>query len=251
MPDRIGAFLAANEKLSSIGVNITRVSYNKAIDTHTLFLEIDGEESLLIKAEEILTSLGYIKKESAKASVILLEFHLKDEPNRLHPILVLIQTFNFNISYMSSQQNETGYQDFKIGIYVEDETNVSSFLENASRVCPVKVLHYDKSEKILDNTVFYLSFAETLAEKMKLNEKEKEGLLVASKRREKLFGFGKCAFVPFRFQKQGMCVDGFVIADTGDIHTQRRKALAGFQKSANMVWHGSDIRLSQRSHLVL
>ena len=123
MPDRIGAFLAANEKLSSIGVNITRVSYNKAIDTHTLFLEIDGEESLLIKAEEILTSLGYIKKESAKASVILLEFHLKDEPNRLHPILVLIQTFNFNISYMSSQQNETGYQDFKIGIYVEDETN--------------------------------------------------------------------------------------------------------------------------------
>ena len=180
MPDRIGAFLAANEKLSSIGVNITRVSYNKAIDTHTLFLEIDGEESLLIKAEEILTSLGYIKKESGKASVILLEFHLKDEPNRLHPILVLIQTFNFNISYMSSQQNETGYQDFKIGIYVEDETNVSSFLENASRVCPVKVLHYDKSEKILDNTVFYLSFAETLAEKMKLNEKEKEGLLVAS-----------------------------------------------------------------------
>ena len=180
MPDRIGAFLAANEKLSAIGVNITRVSYNKAIDTHTLFLEIEGEEKLLSEAETILTSLGYLKNDAAKAGVILLEFHLKDEPNRLYPILVLIQKFNFNISYMSSQENESGYQDFKIGIYVEDETTVSSFLENASRVCPVKVLHYDKSEKILDNTVFYLSFAETLAEKMKLNEKEKEGLLVST-----------------------------------------------------------------------
>ena len=63
MPDQIGAFLTADEKLSAIGVNITRVSYNKAIDTHTLFLEIDGEESLLIQAEQILTELGYLQKE--------------------------------------------------------------------------------------------------------------------------------------------------------------------------------------------
>lgn len=180
MPDQIGAFLAANEKLSEIGVNITRVSYNKAIDTHTLFLEIDGEEALVAKAEEILASLGYLQNEITKAGVILLEFHLKDEPNRLHPILVLIQTYRFNISYISSQQNQSGYQDFKIGIYVEDESRISAFLQDASSVCPVRVLHYDKSEKILDNTVFYLSFAETLAEKMKLNAKEKEGLLVAS-----------------------------------------------------------------------
>lgn len=182
LPDQIGAFLTASEKLSAIGVNITRVSYNKAIDTHTLFLEIEGEEALLIKAEEILSSLGYLQNESGTGSVILLEFHLKDEPNRLYPILVLIREFNFNISYMSSQQNESGYQDFKIGIYVEDQNRVSAFLEKASLVCPVKILNYDRSEKILDNTVFYLSFSETLAEKMKLNEKEKEGLLVASNR---------------------------------------------------------------------
>lgn len=180
MPDQIGAFLAADEKLSAIGVNITRVSYNKAIDTHTLFLEIEGEESHLIEAEKALTELGYLQKEGKAASVLLLEFHLKDEPNRLYPVLVLIRKFSFSISYMSSQQNKSGYQDFKIGIYVDDQTRVSAFLERASRICPVRILNYDKNEKILDNTVFYLSFAETLAEKMKLNEKEKEGLLVAS-----------------------------------------------------------------------
>ena len=182
LPDQIGAFLTASEQLSAIGVNITRVSYNKAIDTHTLFLEIEGEEALLGKAETTLSSLGYLQNEAKTGSVILLEFHLKDEPNRLYPILVLIREFNFNISYMSSQQNESGYQDFKIGIFVDDENRVSAFLEKASLVCPVKILNYDKSEKILDNTVFYLSFAETLADKMKLNKKEKEGLLVSSNR---------------------------------------------------------------------
>lgn len=180
LPDRIGSFLNASEQLSAIDVNITRVSYNKAIDTHTLFLEIEGDEALLAKAENILSSLGYLQNETKAGSVILLEFHLKDEPNRLYPILVLIREFKFNISYMSSQQNRSGYQDFKIGIYVEDQNQVSAFLEKASIICPVKILNYDKSEKILDNTVFYLSFSETLAEKMKLNEKEKEGLLVAS-----------------------------------------------------------------------
>ena len=180
LPDQIGAFLIASEQLSTTGVNITRVSYNKAIDTHTLFLEIEGEEANLAKAEAVLSSLGYLQNETKSGSVILLEFHLKDEPNRLYPIIVLIRDFNFNISYMSSQQNESGYQDFKIGIYVEDQNKVSAFLDRATRICPVKILNYDKSEKVLDNTVFYLSFAETLAEKMKLNEKEKEGLLVSS-----------------------------------------------------------------------
>ena len=54
MPDRIGAFLTADQALSSIGVNITRVSYNKAIDTHTLFLEAEGDESALAEAEKLI-----------------------------------------------------------------------------------------------------------------------------------------------------------------------------------------------------
>ena len=44
MPDDIGAFLKASECFASLGVNITRVSYNKAIDSHTLFIDADGDK---------------------------------------------------------------------------------------------------------------------------------------------------------------------------------------------------------------
>ena len=47
LPDRAGAFLRASEVISSLGLNITRVSYNKSIDAHMLFIEAEGEEAVL------------------------------------------------------------------------------------------------------------------------------------------------------------------------------------------------------------
>ena len=41
MPNRIGAFLKASKCFSALGINITRVSYNKAVDSHTLFIDAE------------------------------------------------------------------------------------------------------------------------------------------------------------------------------------------------------------------
>ena len=42
MPDRVGAFLKASRCIAGAGANITRVSYNKAVDMHILFIEVEG-----------------------------------------------------------------------------------------------------------------------------------------------------------------------------------------------------------------
>ena len=51
MPDHIGAFLKASECFARLGVNITRVSYNKAIDSHMLFIDAEGTEEQLEEAD--------------------------------------------------------------------------------------------------------------------------------------------------------------------------------------------------------
>ncbi|MBQ6810187.1 MAG: Zn-dependent hydrolase, partial [Firmicutes bacterium] len=76
MPDRIGAFLQADQCLAKLGLNITRVSYNKALDKHTLFIEAEGGEDQLNKAAEELTAMGYLNKNAAFGDVILVEFKL-------------------------------------------------------------------------------------------------------------------------------------------------------------------------------
>jgi glyoxylase-like metal-dependent hydrolase (beta-lactamase superfamily II) len=180
MPDREGAFLKANECITALGLNITRVSYNKAVDAHMLFLEVEGEEALLAEAERQLEEIGYLRSAQAPGSVLLLEFRMADKPGSLQPVVRLIDRYGFNISYISSRENGSGYQDFKMGLFVTAEGDVSRFLEEAALLCPVRILDYDKSERVLDNTVFYLNFTAEISEKMGLNEEEQARLMVHS-----------------------------------------------------------------------
>ena len=115
MPDDIGAFLKASRLFSELGINITRVSYNKAIDSHTLFIDAMGTEEQLKKADIELEKIGYLQNNNSKTSIVLLEFCLKDVPGSVTDVLTLIDRFNFNISYISSQENGTNYQYFKMG----------------------------------------------------------------------------------------------------------------------------------------
>ena len=180
MPDRIGAFLKADRCLTRLGLNITRVSYNKAVDAHMLFIEVDGTEEQLCSAESELKRLGYLTGADSLGGVILIEFRLRDEPGALLPILELIDDYDLNISYISSQENGTHHQYFKMGLYVENGREISDFMNRASLLCRLKVIEYKGSEKILDNTVFYLSFANDIAEKMDLDEPKKNELIVSS-----------------------------------------------------------------------
>ena len=59
MPNHIGAFLKASKCFSELGINITRVSYNKAVDSHTLFIEVDGEKTRLDQANKKLKRYIY------------------------------------------------------------------------------------------------------------------------------------------------------------------------------------------------
>ncbi|MBR2505747.1 MAG: Zn-dependent hydrolase, partial [Bacilli bacterium] len=149
MPDHIGAFLKASECFSSLGINITRVNYNKAIDSHILFIDADGTEEQLKKADLELEKIGYLGNDNSnKTSVVLLEFCLKDVPGSVTDILKLISEFNFNISYISSQENGTDYQYFKMGLYVNDYDRIAEFLKEAEKLCKVRVINYNSSEKV-------------------------------------------------------------------------------------------------------
>ena len=142
MPDHIGAFLKASECFASLGVNITRVSYNKAVDSHTLFIDADGDELQLEKADSELKKIGYLQTDKNEKSIVLLEFMLRDVPGSVTEVLKLIHRFHLNISYISSQESGTPYQAFKMGLFMENERALKEFLFEAQQLCPVRVLDY-------------------------------------------------------------------------------------------------------------
>ncbi len=176
IPDKPGSFLKPAKIISDLGLNITRVSYNNSIDTNILFVEVEGEKEKIDLAYSLLKQYDILFKED-KSNVILMEFKLLDKPNSLVPILELISEFNFNISYISSQENNTDYQYFKMALYITYPNQVDMFLKKVREYCSVRIIKYDKTEKSLDNTVFYISFANELASKLDLNKSNIDELI--------------------------------------------------------------------------
>ena len=180
MPDHVGAFLKASECFSSLGINITRVSYNKAVDSHTLFIDAEGERGQLEKADSELAKIGYLQSDKNEQGVVLLEFMLRDVPGSVTEPLRLIHRHRLNISYISSQENGSAYQAFKMGLFVESEGKLKDFLREAQEICPVRVLEYNRSERVFDNSIFYQSFVSGLMKLSGLPEESRDALLVNS-----------------------------------------------------------------------
>ncbi|MBR6523736.1 MAG: Zn-dependent hydrolase [Clostridia bacterium] len=178
MPNHIGSFLKASECFASLGINITRVSYNKAVDSHTLFIDAEGTKEQLDKADVMLTEIGYLQNDKSDKSIVLLEFCLRDVPGSVGDVLRLINEFNFNISYISSQENGSDFQLFKMGLFVDDMEKIERFLSDAKKLCKVQVIDYNHTEKVYDNSIFYNSFVSGLSQSMGLSEEVEEELLV-------------------------------------------------------------------------
>ncbi len=178
IPDHIGAFLLASKCLAELSVNITRVSYNKAVDAHTLFIDAEGTAEQLEEAAKRLDEFGYLEGGTAVPDVLVLEFKLPDVPGSVTPVLSLITEFKFNISYISSQKNGSDYQYFKIGITASDKNAVSEFVRRAEELFDVRVIDYNRSEKTYDNSVFYSSFVASLVEAAGIQAKYRDELLV-------------------------------------------------------------------------
>lgn len=180
MPNHIGAFLKASRCFAALGINITRVSYDKAVDSHMLFLDVEGTKEQICLADAELERIGYLQNGGDHSGVVLLEFLLEDVPGSVTSILELISRFHFNISYISSQENGTDHQNFKMGLYVEEPEAIAAFMEQAQQLCKVRVIDYNSSERNYDNSIFYTTFVRGLSQMLTLSDEQKQSLLISS-----------------------------------------------------------------------
>ena len=180
LPDKAGAFQAASEIIASLGLNITRVSYNKAVDLHMLFVEVDGAPEAIGQATILLNNAGYILGSTDFGRMLLLDFILPDRPGTVLPVLRLINDRGINISYISSQADGGDTQRFRIGFIVSSDDEATRFLRDAAARFRIEIISCEKRGQVLDNTVFYLSFANSIASRLGLTAEQESELIVQS-----------------------------------------------------------------------
>ncbi|MCI7605769.1 MAG: ACT domain-containing protein [Spirochaetales bacterium] len=178
VPDKSGAFLKAVKIFSTLNLNIVRTSYNKAVDSHMIFLEVDGDEKQIEEARKELKNLGYLNL--PQEDVALLEFFLPDVPGTLEKVLSLIEERKINISYISSVSNGTGWQNYRMGLLVKSKEELDEFLESAERLYRIKPIDYGKLENSYDNSIFYSGFVSELSKITDVRHEDRNALMLSA-----------------------------------------------------------------------
>ncbi len=171
LPDKSGAFLEASSIILRHGGNMRRASYNKAVDAHMLFLDVEADPDALGAIEADMNAAGFLATES-RVKVVLIEIEVPDKPGALIPILTILKEQEVSISYLSSQADGSMTVKLKMGLYIEDPMVIDALLGKLNALCPVRILSYDAGEKKLDNTVFYLTWANEMRQILGLTHQQ-------------------------------------------------------------------------------
>ena len=178
LPDKAGTFFKASQIISSFSGNIVRVNYNKAIDLHTLFIEVSASSENHEKIEEELKKSNYLFDTKENQKILMIVLKLVDKPGSLTPVLEILKNFKVNISYISSQENGTEFQYFKMGLLIENTQEIKALIDEISKFCEISILDYQVTDRLLDGTVFYISFANEMRNILKLNQEQTNSVLV-------------------------------------------------------------------------
>ena len=162
-PDRAGAFKAAAGIIAAQGGNLARVSYNKAVDAHTIFLDVTATEEAHKEIQRMLAQIGYLTDPGEQTRVLVVDLQIPDAPGELYPALEVLDRHQINISYLNYYSGGSPDRRFRMGLLVSQPDAVRHVLEELSALYPVSVVDYDDSETTLDNTVFYLRFGGEMA----------------------------------------------------------------------------------------
>jgi len=180
MPNRTGAFLAAARVFHREGVNMIRVSYNKAVDLHTLFIDGEGDPAALERVRAQLDLMGYLTRQLPEMGVVPIEIDIPDHEGAILPVLEILARYDINISYLNSTQTGESCQHFLMGLLIEKPMLIASLLRKLNDLYPVRIA--GEAGGCPDNSVFYLSLAARVEKTLHLTgEKQLEFLSEANR----------------------------------------------------------------------
>lgn len=207
MPDEAGALLRAAQLIAEEGGNIVRTNYNKALDLHTLFLEIGATEEQHEAIRRKLERNGFLPEEVKGEQIVMIVLTLPDRAGALMPVLEVIGRHRVNISYISYAESDTPEQYFKMGLLLRAQDEIGALIKEISGICEIRIADYEITDRPLDATVFYVTFGNEMRRILRLDQaKTNEVLIHANRMMQMLDEQKKSPFTTFdyirRFAKQ-------------------------------------------------
>ncbi len=176
MPDEPGALHKAAEIVRKYNGNINRIHYDRRIDPHTVFFEVSlGSEEDYQNIRRELQRLGYLQESLEPLGFLKFNVYLPHRPGALFEFLNYVTEARANIAFLDFDDQGPHPDRLTVSLTVERSAIIDKLLNRLKSRYRLEILEYDTRGDYLDNTVFYLKFAQKLREI--IGEAEDEFLL--------------------------------------------------------------------------
>ncbi|HNX47230.1 MAG TPA: MBL fold metallo-hydrolase [Methanomassiliicoccales archaeon] len=162
MPDEPGALHRAAEIVKRHGGNIDRIQYDKRIDPYTVFFEARCSEDEYQAMRSELQAIGYLQGKMVVPSFLKFDVVLPNSSGALFDFLNHTTAAKCNIDFLDFDDRGKHPERLTVSLTVEEAGAVDRLLEKLKSIYPLEILEYDTTGQHLDDTVFYIRFAQEL-----------------------------------------------------------------------------------------
>ncbi len=164
MPDEPGALHRAASIARRYGANINRLHYDRRIDPATVFFEITAREEAFQNILEELDAIGFLQTSLRPAGFLKIAIHIPHRSGALDEFLTHITSAHANIAFLDFDDSGRHPDRLVVSLSVDDSHRADTLLNELKSRYRMEILEYDTTGKRLDDTVFYLWFAQELRE---------------------------------------------------------------------------------------
>ena len=164
VPDKPGSMHQAAEIVKRHEGNIERIHYDRRIDPHTVFFEVVCSDPAYQKINQELSAIGFLQTSLAPLSFLKFDIYLENRAGELFQFLNHTTAAGANIAYMDFDDRSECPDRLTVSLTVENASVVEALLDRLKSRYRLEIIEYDTTGMHLDDTVFYIRFAQELRE---------------------------------------------------------------------------------------
>jgi glyoxylase-like metal-dependent hydrolase (beta-lactamase superfamily II) len=164
MPDTPGSLHRAAEIIKKYDGNINRIQFDRRIDPGTVFYEVTASSDSYKKITRDLEQIGYLQSSIKPLSFLKFCVYLPHRPGALYEFLGLTTSAAANISFLDFDDRGRHPDRLTVSLNLEQGAVVDRLLNQLKSLYRMEIIEYDTTGKQLDDTVFYVRYAQAVRE---------------------------------------------------------------------------------------
>lgn len=175
MPDTPGSLHRAAEIIKKYEGNINRIQYDRRIDPATVFYEVTASDEAFREITGELSAIGYLQTSLKPLNFLKCCIYLPHQPGALFEFLNFTTSAGANIAFIDFDDKGRHPDRLTVSLNLEQTPEVDHLLDLLKSRYRLEILEYDTTGKHLDDTVFYVRYAQAVREL--IGESEEDFLL--------------------------------------------------------------------------